>query len=61
MMWKVSITIRKSTLDRLRHKVVRYKRSQYMDYAALAMLERLANRPEKAVEYERMARELVRS
>lgn len=59
--WKVSITIRRLTLERLRRRVVLYKRSQFLDYAACAMLERVAGRVREAEDYERMARELVRS
>lgn len=60
-MWKISITMRRATMDRLRRHVVLYKRSQFLDYAALALLARVEGKAVVAEEYERMARELVRS
>ncbi len=61
MMRKISITIRESTLARLDRRLAEYKRSQALDYAALALMARLDGKVVDAVGYEQAAKALVRS
>lgn len=60
MMRKISINMRESTARALGRRVRVYRRSQFLDYAALALLARVRGAVRDAEEYERCARELVR-
>lgn len=58
-MERINVILPLSTLRLLDKRLQRYKRSQFLDYAARAMLERTAGRRKAAQEYEALARELV--
>lgn len=59
-MERINVVIPLTTLKLLDRKVQRYKRSQFMAYAAAAMLARVEKDVGEAVVYERMCVELVK-
>ncbi len=57
---RINITLPRSTLAALDKRLEAYKRSQFLSYAARALLERLEGRVVDAVGYEQAARALLR-
>lgn len=59
-MTRINISLPDETLARLDRVLTAYKRSQYLDYAAKAMLARLRGDALGAIDYERACRALLR-